>query len=182
MSLYSIALFLHVVGALALFAALALEWVGLAGLRRATTAEQAAEWGGIWPLLARLAPAALATLLVSGIYMAVVAWGRNAWWIALGLVGLFLLGGLGARNGRRLRELTLPLTARRGPLDRELRAQLASSQWWGSMRVREVVAVGVIFLMTVKPALAGSLITMGLALALGLLWARSGTARENGEG
>jgi hypothetical protein len=37
MSLYYTALFLHIVGALGLFAALALEWAGLSNLRRART-------------------------------------------------------------------------------------------------------------------------------------------------
>ena len=40
MTLYSVALFVHVLGALGLFAGLALEWAGLRRLRHATTARQ----------------------------------------------------------------------------------------------------------------------------------------------
>ena len=43
MSLYAIAVFLHIVGALGLFAALGLEWASLLNLRRATAAGQARE-------------------------------------------------------------------------------------------------------------------------------------------
>jgi hypothetical protein len=41
---YSISLFLHIVGALGLCAALGLEWAGLYNLRRATEAGQVREW------------------------------------------------------------------------------------------------------------------------------------------
>lgn len=41
---YSIALFLHIVAALGLFAALALEWTSLFYLRRSVTVEQARQW------------------------------------------------------------------------------------------------------------------------------------------
>src|SRR5205823_2082352 len=44
MSVYAIAVFLHIVGALGLFAALALEWASLYNLRRVPTAGQAREW------------------------------------------------------------------------------------------------------------------------------------------
>ena len=44
MSPYSVAVFLHVVGALGLFAALGLEWAGVRNLRRSVTTSQAREW------------------------------------------------------------------------------------------------------------------------------------------
>jgi hypothetical protein len=172
-SLYSIALFLHVAGALALFAALALEWVGLAGLRRATAVEQVREWGGIWQVLPRIAPIAMATLLISGIYMTAVAWGRTAWWIGLGLAGMVFLGALGSRSARSLAGVVRDAAAATGPLSAAVRGQLADTRSWASVRIRVAVALGVVFLMTVRPGLAGSLITMGVAAVVGLVWARS---------
>ena len=44
---YSIALFLHIVGALGLFMALGLEWTGLWQIRSAMTTEQVRGWMGI---------------------------------------------------------------------------------------------------------------------------------------
>src|SRR5438309_314415 len=44
---YALAVFLHIVGALGLFAALALEWASLYNLRRVATAAQAGETGTI---------------------------------------------------------------------------------------------------------------------------------------
>jgi hypothetical protein len=42
--MYSVLVFLHIVGALGLFASIAVEQVSLAGPRRATTGAQAREW------------------------------------------------------------------------------------------------------------------------------------------
>ena len=44
MSVYSIAVFLHIVGALGIFAAIGLDWAGLSNLRRATDTTQVREW------------------------------------------------------------------------------------------------------------------------------------------
>jgi hypothetical protein len=173
-SLYSIALFLHVAGALALFAALALEWLGLAGLRRATVAEQVREWARIWQVLPRLGGPAMGTLLVSGIYMAVVTQGQNMWWVGLGLLGMVAMGALGARNTLGLATILSETTARGGPLPTDIRGQLTNTRWWAAIRLRVMLGLGVVFLMTVKPGLVGSLITMGVAVVLGLAWARSG--------
>jgi hypothetical protein len=59
-TLYSAAVFLHVVGAVLLFAALTVEGVSIRSLRRATTGEEVRAWSGavgmnrvIGPLSAR---------------------------------------------------------------------------------------------------------------------------------
>src|SRR5262245_55454556 len=102
MPLYSIALFLHIVGALALFAALALEWGSLYNLRRARSAAQF--WDSV-KLLGGLrfigGPAAL-TLVLTGFYLAATRWGGQGW-IWLGLPGMVAMATTGALvTGRRL--------------------------------------------------------------------------------
>ena len=49
MSVYSMAVFLHIVGALGIFAAIGLEWAGLSNLRRATDTAQVRNGSGCWP-------------------------------------------------------------------------------------------------------------------------------------
>src|SRR6267143_6307783 len=51
LTVYSIALFLHIAGALGVFAALALDWVGIANLRRARTVDQIREWVGVYAVV-----------------------------------------------------------------------------------------------------------------------------------
>ena len=74
---YSIALFLHIVGALGFFVALGLEWTSLAYLRCATTIEQVREWMGAPNQMGRVGMIAMVTLLTAGLYMMATVWG--AW-------------------------------------------------------------------------------------------------------
>src|SRR5205814_115690 len=94
MSVYAIAVFLHIVGALGLFAALALEWASLYNLRRVPTAGQAREWAKLLSALRFVGGPSALTILVTGIYMAATRWGGQGW-IGAGLGGLVLIAVLG---------------------------------------------------------------------------------------
>lgn len=85
MSLYSIALFVHVVGAVLLFVLLTVEGIGI----RSGTA--GAQLGRV------LGPITAALILVAGFYMAA----QTGWhaWTAVGLVSYLAIAGLGAYTG-----------------------------------------------------------------------------------
>ena len=167
MTLYSVALFLHIVGALGLFVALGLEWTSLLHLRRATTAEQAREWLKLLGLVRRVGPASLAAILLPGLYMAATVWGGRAW-IGVGLAAMLLLPPLGALNGLRLAAIGREVAAASGLLSPGLGARLRHPLLWVSIQTRAAIALGIVFLMTVKPDLAGALLTIGTAIILGL--------------
>ncbi len=76
---YSIALFLHIVGALGFFVALGLEWTSLRHLRQATTAEQVCEWLRVPNEMGRVGLIAMLTLVAAGLYMTARVWGGVAW-------------------------------------------------------------------------------------------------------
>src|SRR2546427_2031885 len=86
MSWYSIALFVHIVGALLLFGLLTLEGFTL---RTGTTAAR---------LNRVLGPISALAILVPGIYMVVVAAGWTGW-AAAGLVTYVLIARIGAYTG-----------------------------------------------------------------------------------
>ena len=68
MNVYSIVLYVHIVGALGLFVALGLEWTALARLRGAATAEEArGALGALGPTRV-IGPLSLAAILVAGLY------------------------------------------------------------------------------------------------------------------
>ena len=69
------ALFVHVVGAVLLFAALTLEGVALRLLRRASTGMQAASWAGLLRLNRGIGPLSAVAILVPGFYMTATSWG-----------------------------------------------------------------------------------------------------------
>ena len=112
MTPYTIALFLHLVGATGLFVALGLEWTSLAGLRRATAVEEARTWLSVASPLRRLVPISMAALLLAGLYLMAAGWGATPWVIA-GVLSLLLIGDLGgALTGPRLARMAGP-SARR---------------------------------------------------------------------
>jgi hypothetical protein len=167
LTLYSVALFLHIAGALGVFAALALDWVGIANLRRARTAEQVREWAGVYRIIRGLGAASVAALLVFGLYMTAVTWGPTGW-IGIGFLSLLFIAVLGALSGVRLGRILAVAASGEGTLAEDLRGQLRAPLFVASVRARTAVALGVVFLMTTKPEAAVSLLVVGVALALGI--------------
>lgn len=170
MTIYQIVLFLHVLAAFGLFAALGIEWAAVAPLRRAAEAEQARPWLKLLRSLSRVAGPSAVTLLVTGVYMGMTAWGRQAW-IGLSLLGLVLIAALGAAmTGRRL--AAVGRESARGSLRGEpLRLRLQDPILVLSLRLRTAVATGIVFLMTTKPPREIALAAILAAVVLGLAWA-----------
>jgi hypothetical protein len=146
MTLYSIALFLHVVGALLLFVTLTVEGVALRQVRRAATAE-AAEGA-----------AAVLGVLIPGLYMTATSWGWVAW-IVVALASWLAVAVLGAVNGIRIGAL-----ARAQALLTGIRNPMFLISW----TTRVGIVLGVVFLMTVKPGTAGAVVAIVVAAAAGL--------------
>ena len=166
--LYSIALFLHVLGALGMFVALGVEWTSLRNLPHATSAREARGWLGLFLLLRRIYPLSFFTILVSGVYMMAVSWG-GAPWIAIGLLGLLALTAIaGFLTARRVRRLGPELDGS-AELDGSLKARLTDPVLLLSHRLRVGLAIGIIFLMTVKPGWIGSVIAILAFTGLGAL-------------
>jgi len=140
----AIVVFLHIVGALGLFVAPGLERTSLLLLRRATTTGQSRERMRIASGVRGLSGAALATLLISGFYLTATVWGGVAWIaVALGAIGQ---------------------AVEHGPL-----APVLDPLLWVSIQIRVAVALGIVFLMTFKPELNGSLLAIAVAAVLGLV-------------
>src|SRR2546428_13668331 len=70
MNIYSIVLYLHIVGALLLFVAMGMEFVTVSRLRSAGTAEQVRDWLGALGPLGGVRPGALGPDLVPGLFTA----------------------------------------------------------------------------------------------------------------
>ena len=85
MSLYDIALFVHVVSAFGLIAALAIESVSVTVLSK---------------IPRRLGGPATGLAVLTGVYMAIVSW-RGQAWTGVALAALILMGVLGGTTGRR---------------------------------------------------------------------------------
>jgi hypothetical protein len=161
MTLYSVALFIHVVGALLLFAAFTAEGIGIFHLRRATTSAQVRDWEGVAGLARVFGPASVVAILLPGIYMMVTTWGWVPW-IAVALFAWFAVALMGATNGIRL-----SLVLRRAVVDEALIGRIRSRQYVVSWSTRLAIGLGIVLLMTNKPDLVWSLIAIVAAAAIG---------------
>jgi hypothetical protein len=72
------------------------------------------------------------------------------------------------------------VNAERGPLSPPLHQLLHDPLLWISMQTRVGIALGIVFLMTVKPDLGRSLLTIGAAIVLGLASSLPMAVRERG--
>jgi hypothetical protein len=176
--IYTVALFLHIVGALGLFVALGLEWASMSYLRRAATVEQVREWLSVFNAQRRINPISWLAILIPGFYMAATAWRATAWIpIALGSVVLLVVLAV-ALTGRRMAPIGQSVAAESGPISSALRQRLDDPLLWASLRIRTAIALGIIFLMTVKPNLLGSLLAIGVASVLGLVFSLPAKGRN----
>lgn len=164
----SIALFLHIVGAVGLFVALGLEWTGLRQIRGAITPEQVRGWMGILKSASKVGFASMLTAVITGIYMMVTGGGGVAW-IYVTLVSLVLLIALSlALTGPRMAAVGRALATEKAPLSQNFHSLANNPLLWISIQARIAIALGIVFLKTAKPDLVGSLLTIGVAIALGV--------------
>lgn len=179
MNLYNLVLFLHIAGALGLFAALGLEWTGLRHLRRAPLEETLQPWLAVFGAPRGLGPASLGILVLTGFYLTWALRPPMAW-VIVALGGLVALGAIGgALTGRHMARIHREFADRTGDeLASRLRELVRNPQLSVSLQLRTAIAGGIVFLMTTKPGWLGSLLVMGAAVTLALitgplLWRRS---------
>ena len=116
------------------------------------------------------------TLIVTGIYLTVTRWGPQPW-IILGLIGLVTMAVLGAViTGRRLGSMAKELSGE-GALSPALQQRLQDPVLLLSAWLRTGIGLGIVALMSAKPGLGGSIITLGGAAFLGFAAGLAASAR-----
>lgn len=176
MTSYSIVLFIHVASALVLAAALGVDAVLLARLRRATTARDAESWLAMWRAVPWSASLSLLLLLLTGGYIA----GRlGQWtlaWPTVAVFALVLMGALGGISSKRMRLARKACAADNA--DAECLQRLRDPMLKFSVNMRIALLVAAVLLMIATPGLyASSLIVVG-GLIAGFLASLSGCTRR----
>lgn len=171
MNLYTLALFVHVVGVVGIFGGLGTWLFGLASLRRAQRVEQARPLAEMVIAAGYLVVGSLLPLGVAGFYMALTAWSVRATWIIVATVSFVLLAPAGALLiDPRVRAIAARAReAPDGPLPTALAASTHDPILGTGLRIYIAVLLGIVFLMTTKPALTVSIVAMLAAAALGLV-------------
>jgi hypothetical protein len=151
-SMLSAVLFVHVLSALALFVALALEATDLVRVRSSRSIEQARASVRAFQRLRVIALPAFLGVLAGGLYLA-SRYGSGTIWIPLSLGAtllMMLVGGL--VTGRRMARLQRSLVSMddAAPFD-AISSQIADTALVVSYGLRLGLAVGIVFLMTTQP-------------------------------
>jgi len=180
MTIRSIALFVHVVGVLTLFTALAVERVGVELLRATGGQNPPTVALRLLRGLPRFTGAAVALILLSGIPMAARLGVWRSAWVLVSLVAMILMAVLGNAALRPLFRSTSS-----GGTSGGWRVQVSRPFLDVSLRMRVGVALGIVYLMIAKPDVLGStaVVILGLAAgaAAGVLFGRTPVATVSTE-
>ena len=171
MSPYTIPVFVHLLGALALFVGYGIEWGVSALFQNAASAEQLRSWLRVFKISPALSGAGLLVLLLSGGYLASLSPGTmRQGWISATFLGIIVALALGfALILPRMRGIRSALPAGNEALPAALRNRLADPVLLTAIRVRVLLATGIVYLMVAKNPLVPSLVALGVAAILGAL-------------
>lgn len=171
MSIYTLALSVHVLGTGGMFAGFGTWFLGLIALRRAERVEQVRTITQVLALAHSVGAASVALVIVPGVYMALTRWSLHTSWIAVSIAGVLVVAPT-ASIFIDLRVKALGAVTREMPdgvLSPEMVARIHDPMLGTAMHTVALLVVGIICLMTIRPSLLASILTMVGALALGLL-------------
>jgi predicted integral membrane protein DUF2269 len=157
-------------GAIGYFVGMGTWLFGLAALRRAQRVEQVRALTSLAGRVGPLFGLSVLLILATGLYMAITSWGLRTGWIAVALVSLILIAPLGTAfiEPRRRAIARLAREAPDGPLPQALVGGIHDPILGTALQTVTILLLGIVFLMTNKPSLIGSLIVMAVALVLGV--------------
>jgi hypothetical protein len=166
---YHVVLYIHLLSLFVGIGAGSVLLTCLFQLRAARTLEQAAPWGMAAGKVGKLFPVAIVGLFGSGAYMTSHFWTWGTSWIDIGIAALVVLlaqgAGIAERTGHKLGEALQANGP--GPLGAEARRMALHPGLW----VVEFSNLGIVFAvvwnMTEKPGLGGSLASVLVGYAVG---------------
>jgi hypothetical protein len=170
MSSYTLALFLHISGALGAGVSLGVWLLGLAALRRAQQVEQVRAVAWLIIVVSPLMVLSILLIVGSGLTMALGTWGLRTGWIMVALSSLALMAPIGPLllDARMRTILAMAGVEAGGPIPDPLVARIHDPIMGAAARTLAAMLLGIVFLMTTKPALGEAIVAMLTALLLGL--------------
>lgn len=176
-NLYGIALFVHIVAAIALVGGSLWAHVAASLIPKAATVEGIRSQVRFLTVISKTGMPIALVVLAAGLYMAFAgSWWGSGWPV----ISLVLFAGAGAGAGAVLDPSVAKIAAALdetpdGPVTPELGAKLTNPKMMLTVWLMTGADLAIVFLMTNKPGWTGSLVAAALGLAFGLLMA----AREN---
>jgi Predicted integral membrane protein (DUF2269) len=171
MTIFTVVLYAHLLGAVALFIGQGIEWTASSLFRGASSTEQVRAWLRVFKVSPPLSGIGIAVLLLSGGYLAQLSGAMKQGWIPASLlaIGVALVLGF-ALILPRMNKIRKTLPSLNEPVSPELRARLTDPILLSAIRIRVLLAVGILYLMAAKLPFTSSLLALLIALAVGLLF------------
>jgi hypothetical protein len=171
MNAYTLALFIHILGAIGTFIGVSVWLFAAMALRSAHSVGQVRALTSLIQPSAVLAIVSILLLGVAGFYMAITVWGERATWIIVATISFLLLAPFGVFIiDPRLHALAkAAATEPDGLLPPSLAARARDPIVGVGLCGYLGTLLGIVFLMTTKPPLMDSIIVIVIATALGLV-------------
>ena len=173
MTAYAIALLCHFIGMVGLFVGYGLEWTATSLLRRANNSDPARFALGLYRLSMPVSGPGLLVLILSGGYLGSLTGGMRQGWISGALLGIVLALGIGfVFVLPRMRTIRAAIPEGHTALSAPALARVQDPMVVTLIRVRFMLALGIVALMTSKPQmLTTALFVLLGAIVIGLLCA-----------
>ena len=178
MNSYVIVLFLHIIGAAGMFAGIGMEGVVLLNLKKADSVSQVLSIGDSMKIMKIIFGISAVLLLFSGLYLVIESWGWTAW-VVTGLVLLISLSGYGSMTGKKIITYILSLNREQQKLPAEAKNIIGAPKLLQSYKIRALLAIAIIFIMTLKPGWVGTISTVIVASLLGVASASTSKEKAN---
>jgi hypothetical protein len=172
MTLYEVALFIHLLGVVTLFIAIGITQRAGAQVRTAENLDHLRLWLGLIRMTRQMFPTSVVLLLLTGLYMAGDAWSFGDAWIVIAIVGVIALAVVGATViGLRFQKIGMAAgAAGNGPVPAEIARAIEEPTIWIALYANSGMSLGILWLMATKPDWPASIaVVVGLALVGGLL-------------
>ncbi|MEK3990395.1 MULTISPECIES: hypothetical protein [Robertmurraya] len=171
--LYNLMLFFHIFGTLLMFMGVAIALTALLSILYAKDTQSIRTWAKVAVKSDGLIPISVIFILFPGLYLVFSTWGWGTGWIDLCLATLIAMTIMGpVINLPRLKAIleaannetnSSPSTA--------LLQTIHNRTLWNSFMIMTMLGFGIVFLMTMKLAMVGSLVTLLISVVLGYVLA-----------
>lgn len=172
MHLYSILLFAHVLGAMGVVAAISLLMLWEVMAQRAQTTAELQSIGEKQLRCASVLKALVPVLAGTGLYMAWAAWSLRAPWVIAALLTLIYLAVSGPLQFGRRMQRAIDVANEAGSITPAVGEILDDPTFMILKHTRVALLVMLVFLMTVKPGIVGTVCAVAAAIVLGIASAR----------
>ena len=173
-TLFGLALFLHILTAIVAFMMAGIVHAGLPALARARDVREMRSWAAILHRLEPLFPIAALLLLGFGAWLIHLSKGRIHWgdgWLLTSLITLIVVEGIaGVKLSPKAKAAVKAVEeAADGPVPDSLRRTAALEPWiWYPTHVATFGFAAVVFLMAAKPAGAWAVVSVIVAALIGI--------------